>query len=236
MPKTITTPIKDLHNLIGENILDNFNMHCYVYQAFERCSAAIEEKEKKFIQWDSYHFPIEKLDGVLVHITIRVTTTCMLLIIDSRHIEDENSYNGMFNFNTNILKHIDKHCEAIARPHISFELFMDTFITLNYYLRRSKFVKINQQFEVPSKNADCISAFKRMFKGNANISYYSSPECVVCYDQTNTKTACGHILCIPCWDKINPSLIDHEYEEDEEDYDEEDYDRLCPICRKRLCK
>ena len=228
--KSITQTIKKLQSVIGENILDNFNMHCYIYQSFERCKAEIEDKRKKFTKWDSYRFPIDKLDGILVSIYLRVSRSCIILVIESQHINDDNSYNGMYNFNMTILKHIDDHRDAIATPYISFEIFMDAFIQINCYLRRMKFVKLTQKFEVHAKKMDCTIAFKQMFKGNTNMTPHISPECVVCYDQTNTKTSCGHVLCIPCWDKINPIRINCDDEEDEED----EYDRVCPICREPL--
>ena len=41
--------------------------------------------------------------------------------------------------------------------------------------------------------------------------------CCVCYEKTSARTNCGHILCIPCFDKIpeNP-----------------DSETLCPLCRQ----
>ena len=39
----------------------------------------------------------------------------------------------------------------------------------------------------------------------------TSEECCICLEPTQTKTNCGHHLCIPCWNKINAK---------------------CPICRK----
>jgi hypothetical protein len=229
---TITQSIKELHSVIGENIIDNFNLHCYIHQQFEKCKAEIENKQNKFINWDSYRFPIDKLDGILVSIHLRVTRSCVVLVIESQHITDDNSYNGMYNFNMNILKHIDDHRDVITTPYISFEILTETFIQIDYYLRRAKFVKLNQQFEIPSKKIDCNTAFKRMFKGNTNMTPHISPECVVCYDQTNTKTSCGHNLCIPCWDKINPTRTNADYDEAREE--EFEYDRMCPICRESL--
>jgi hypothetical protein len=41
--------------------------------------------------------------------------------------------------------------------------------------------------------------------------------CSVCYEKTVSRTNCGHILCIPCFDKI-PENTDSE--------------TLCPLCRQ----
>ena len=39
-------------------------------------------------------------------------------------------------------------------------------------------------------------------------------KCSVCFDHTDTKTPCGHTLCIPCWIKIE--------------------NKKCPICRNSI--
>lgn len=45
---------------------------------------------------------------------------------------------------------------------------------------------------------------------------YTYEECCVCHETTESKTTCGHTLCIPCYDQIRVDSDD---------------DTLCPLCR-----
>jgi len=53
---------------------------------------------------------------------------------------------------------------------------------------------------------------------NPNIGFESVENCSVCLQETKTKTACGHYLCLICWSKIKS----------------ETNEKPCPICREIL--
>jgi len=50
---------------------------------------------------------------------------------------------------------------------------------------------------------------------NANISFTFVDNCVVCMEETKTKTSCDHSLCLVCWSKLKG-------------------EKRCPICREKI--
>jgi hypothetical protein len=69
----------------------------------------------------------------------------------------------------------------------------------NYTLKHLKFNIRNSKFEIKNKIQFPIKKFTR---NNNNITKKVCDECVVCYENTNFKTACNHTLCAICWGKI----------------------------------
>ena len=71
-----------------------------------------------------------------------------------------------------------------------------------------------------------LSSIYPLLKKNKKLkSRYE--ECCVCYDQTGSHPACGHHICIPCWERIPEKKLDEEDEEDEDAYS----CQKCPVCR-----
>lgn len=55
-------------------------------------------------------------------------------------------------------------------------------------------------------------------------------ECPICKEHIiNTKTECGHYLCVPCFQKLK--LVK---EDEDDDDDEENFIKKCPMCRERI--
>jgi hypothetical protein len=79
---------------------------------------------------------------------------------------------------------------------------------------RLVFNKVTSEFNDASKpSMECL--LMEEMSGLKNCDTYHNTTCVVCYDNTNNKTPCEHMLCVPCWSKLDENA------------------RKCPICR--LC-
>ena len=73
----------------------------------------------------------------------------------------------------------------------------------NLFLDNRRGVFVNR------KHQDCMRVYRMsrnvdlVFKHKKSVS---SPQniCVVCHETTQTKTPCGHRLCVECWNKVCP--------------------------------
>jgi hypothetical protein len=73
-----------------------------------------------------------------------------------------------------------------------------------------------------------------MLRKNSRVKV-SMDECCVCKDtETDTKTSCGHFVCIRCISKLPMQLDDPDHDCDEHDGMCED--RKCPMCRTPFCR
>jgi hypothetical protein len=91
---------------------------------------------------------------------------------------------------------------------------------------KSKFVKQGKPEEKRRKlHISVFSTFEKVVTKIDNC-------CCVCLEDTHTTTKCNHHLCIPCADKIVPTKIRDENEDEDEDSPYSQYVRRCPICRQ----
>jgi|AntAceMinimDraft_5_1070358.scaffolds.fasta_scaffold54066_2 hypothetical protein len=65
-----------------------------------------------------------------------------------------------------------------------------------------------------------------------NMIFSNQEECCVCYEKTNSKTECGHSICLRCATKLK----NEQWVDGDEDIDDNgnDADKKCPMCRKWL--
>jgi hypothetical protein len=76
-----------------------------------------------------------------------------------------------------------------------------------------------------------------MFKDCSTITVNPrrpTESCCVCLEETETRSACKHHICIPCALKIEASPIHIDDEDEEEGVHLVEMEVLCPVCRKEL--
>jgi hypothetical protein len=94
------------------------------------------------------------------------------------------------------------------------------------------FVRILDEIEFDKKSGTMVpkSSVNNSFDMNQVIfdlwNIDEDLNCCVCNDRTDTKTKCGHRLCIPCWASNNTAY----YEDSNDDED----NPKCPMCRRNV--
>lgn len=149
------------------------------------------------------------------------TSDVIMIEVYNDHIRDKNGI-GIPLLNFTISQIVGK------RPLTEFcELAVENLLE---YLKTVIFDTLTGRF-VPAELANKINksavniAKKNIFK-SIGISVLDTTECCVCYENTITKTVCGHHLCFRCASQLKP------VPPDDDDDDEYLDDVLCPICRQ----
>tara|TARA_R110002126_G_scaffold251537_1_gene394494 strand:+ start:94 stop:690 length:597 start_codon:yes stop_codon:yes gene_type:complete len=174
----------------------------------------------------NYHFPISELDGVRVDVRIKKhkhkdTGEHYYFCVsakDLHHIWDK-QLNGRYElFSSDDLENLPK---ALGFSLLFFENFkLDLFI--------GKIITKSRPI------AETSAKISRMLRQNPRIKT-TFEECCVCKDtDTNTKTSCGHYVCIRCISKLptNEEHPDHDCDQS----DELCIERHCPMCRAPFCR
>jgi len=193
----------------------------------EKVYADIEEQLNDEKYSNRYTLPIDELDGIRVVVQIQKiifnrafkTERYYLNVrfedvydIDDVHLNDE-----YLLFHSDDLKTLDKTL-------IFTKIFCENFVV---DLVDGKFVtkSLNE-----SESRVKLALF---FAKNPRVKICMD-ECCVCKDtMTETKTSCGHPVCIRCINKLPKN-------EDADDYDmngqELGIHRKCPMCRTEFCR
>lgn len=130
-------------------------------------------------------------------------------------------------------------------PHLSLKIFSDSinqydnhYTTINIFyaqliskdlknaireavniLKEITFCKVDGDFKRPSKKSNqgqLTNILSRLWNMEEDL------DCCVCKDATNTKTACGHRICVICWSNINGIA------------EKDNKKPRCPMCRENI--
>lgn len=161
---------------------------------------------------------ILSIDDVMCDISFKFYSNSIILIINSKHIVNNNSC-----------------CEYIELYHKSFPL-IDINITdiklkdcltnyANLILETIPKLKLDMcgNLSLHTNNYDVTLELNNIFASLSNVVVDRGDECCVCSNTTYTKTPCKHSLCYRCWFKLGKT--DAECPEDELNFS-------CPICRE----
>jgi hypothetical protein len=100
----------------------------------------------------------------------------------------------------------------------------------NDILPHLKLDNVFGKFELVNKNGKKIITRENIGMDVFGLEYSNSNECVVCYGQTFTISACEHHLCIDCWNKLKtndcPMCRENLTMKDERDDDDDDDDLI----------
>lgn len=98
---------------------------------------------------------------------------------------------------------------------------------LRFDIFLGKFVDITCKLSLLKKDVN------ELFKDMAHVKprLRRSDHCCVCFEDTVTKTHCGHCVCIRCAVNIQQTKV--LVTECDDDFEDE-YELLCPVCRKEL--
>lgn len=182
----------------------------------------LNDKEKN----NYYLFPIKELDDIRVDVILRKSewthdkTTHISYYLYVRldgvyPVPDHDLHQEYTLYNSNNLETLEK---ALKFTNI----FLENFIVDAVH---GKFVTTRPVSNTSAKLAT-------MLRKNSRIKV-SMDECCVCKDtETDTKTACGHYVCIRCISKLPMAKDDPEHDCDNDDG--HCTDRICPMCRTRF--
>jgi hypothetical protein len=188
--------------------------------------ADIEKQLNDKTKSHTYWFPIKELDEIRVDVTLRKNewTSGKTKVV-----------NYYFNVKMDGVYHISDHelndeyrlygsdnLETIEKALKFATIFLELFIVDAVH---GKFVTTR-----PASNTSAKIA--TMLRKNSRVKV-SMDECCVCKDtETDTKTSCGHYVCIRCISKLPMAQDDPEH--DCENDDGHCTDRVCPMCRTRF--
>ena len=191
----------------------------------EKVYADIEEILNGSRNGNKYVLPIDELDGIRVAVEIQ-KIICYdkteryylnVRLADVFNIDDNHLNVEYLLFHSDDLKTLDKTL-------IFTKIFCENFVV---DLIKGKFItkSLNE-----SESRVKLALF---FSKNPRVKVCMD-ECCVCKDtMTETKTSCGHPVCIRCISKLPKN-------EDADDYDMNDeelgIERKCPMCRTEFCR
>jgi len=70
-----------------------------------------------------------------------------------------------------------------------------------------------------------------LFKNNCSAIKIGSDTCCICYDECNSKTPCGHDVCMPCLSIIPVHAFEPESDDEESLFNPDEEGISCPMCR-----
>jgi hypothetical protein len=178
----------------------------------------VDTKEKYTIEFIS--LPIDEIDGLHCEVDIKCEyydkdkEFIITLIFDyGYHLSD-----GTDNDETHLISHPSG---GYFRVNINDEDGLrNGLCKLFEYINNLSFTKYNGCFV--KKNSVCM-VVNKLTKKLKNVKM-SSNQCCVCYDETITRTHCGHHVCRVClWSVVNKLQKT-----------EDPVDIICPMCREEI--
>jgi hypothetical protein len=158
--------------------------------------------------------PINKVDGVICRVNLRIQLYHISLLITCENILD-NTYHGQ-----RVVLYDESLVSIKKDEKMEKEHFVSALVELKKSLCILKFDRFNGQFKKDLKKP-INQHFAEFLDGVSNITALHDT-CCVCYCATLTKTPCNHPICMVCWDSIK------------ENNGDVDCTRPCPICRNDI--
>jgi hypothetical protein len=190
--------------------------------------ADIEKQLNDIEKSNVYNFPIKELDEIRVDVFLRKNeythnkTTHIQYYFGVKmegvyHMGDDD-LRGYTLYGSSDLQTLEKALKFA-------DIFLQNFIV----------DAVHGKFLTTRPVSNTTAKIATMLRKNSRVKV-SMEECCVCKDtETDTKTSCGHFVCIRCISKLPMQLDDPDYNCDEDD-DGMCEDRKCPMCRTRFCK
>jgi hypothetical protein len=218
---------------LNQEINANYDKLVYLHEQyeitlnnFEKLKADLKREQKRDIAGyytsNTIKLPIEELDGIKVDIRIHFAPARIELEIEAKTIfKNHNSYT----YNRKCLVSIDYNSK------LEFQDYIIAFKKLEDNLRYYEFNNIIGEFKDRriKKSKDINIALNKMLSLN-NVKR-TIQDCCVCFEHTQVKTDCGHILCYKCWENIHGcnkkcpmcrEFLDVCYDDDDDDDDYDD--------------
>jgi len=174
-------------------------------------------------------FPIKKICGMEVCVSLKFHTTYINLLIESSKIFSKDN-DGNFNEQTLYWKELLKF---IGRP--SLEDYETALKNLNEILKNLKFNKFIGKF-VTEESYDTFDFWNIILGDNLHIEL-SYGMCCICHDITKSTSynCCKKPLCYECWNKLTECRCDMCDENPDCDCENTTCgDLKCPLCRCSL--
>jgi hypothetical protein len=203
---------------LNQEINANYDKLVYLYEHyeftlnnFEKLKTDLKRDQKRDIAGyyisHNIRLPIEELNGIKVDIFIHFAPARIRLEIQAKTISRNHN---CYTYNT---------CNLVCTDHnskLEFRDYITAFNKLEDILKYYKFNNFIGEFinTKIKKSKDINIAFNKMLSIN-NIKR-AIQECCVCFEHTQVKTDCNHILCYKCWENIRGC------------------NKQCPICREFL--
>ena len=191
----------------------------------EKVYADIEEQLNDKRYDNKYVLPIDELDGIRVSVEIRKVIW---------HDKTEHYYLNVRLEDVHDIDDVHLNCEYSLFHSEDLKTLDKTLIFTKIFCENFVVDLINGRFVTKSLNeSESRVKLALFFAKNPRVKVCMD-ECCVCKDTiTETKTSCGHYVCIRCISKLPKN-------EDADDYDpngdELGIHRKCPMCRTEFCQ
>jgi hypothetical protein len=158
-----------------------------------------------------YQLPIEKIDNIIVSCEFYIAHNSLGFRIEFWNTK-------RINIGNDFISNITPNAKYPVADEVNTKFFIEHVLSeiLHY-----KFNKKTSQFEVPYDDGDINDDIYELFKDKENIKL-KIDTCPCCLEPCNWKLAhaCGHFICVPCFQKL-PSIYDDDCNEN----------KTCPTCR-----
>lgn len=178
----------------------------------------LNNKEKS----NTYYFPIKELDEIRVHVYLRRGEYTHEKIHHINYyfaVKMDNIYHKGGDDLHEYTLYSSGNLETLEKALRFADIFLHNFIV----------DAVHGKFLTTRPVSNTTAKIATMLRKNSRVKV-SMEECCVCKDtETDTKTSCGHYVCIRCISKLPMNMDDPDHNCDEHEGNC-DY-RTCPMCR-----
>jgi len=189
--------------------------------------ADIEKQLNDKAKSNTYWFPIKELDEIRVDVILRKSewTSGKTKVINYYFVV---KMDGVYDVSDHDMSgdgytlYYSDNLQTIEKALKFATIFLENFIV----------DAVKGKFETTRPASNTTAKIATMLRKNSRVKV-NMDECCVCKDtETDTRTACGHYVCIRCISKLPMAQDDPEH--DCENDDGHCTDRVCPMCRTRF--
>ena len=189
--------------------------------------ADIEKQLNDKAKSNTYWFPIKELDEIRVDVILRKSewTSGKTKVVNYYFVV---KMDGVYDISDHDMSgdgytlYYSDNLQTIEKALKFATIFLENFIV----------DAVKGKFETTRPVSNTSAKLATMLRKNSRVKV-NMDECCVCKDtETDTRTACGHYVCIRCISKLPMAQDDPEH--DCENDDGHCTDRVCPMCRTRF--